>query len=61
MKKDPSRAPKEGSPKAQEPQAAPSVGWNLEQLKKTAASRGIPLEVLVARMVEQYLKEDKQS
>ena len=32
--------------------------FNLEQLKKTAASRGISVEKLVAQMVQQYLKED---
>ncbi len=31
----------------------------VEELKKTAASRGISVEKLIAQMVEQYLKEDK--
>lgn len=31
---------------------------SLDQLKKMAASRGIPLEKLIAQMVQQYLKED---
>jgi hypothetical protein len=31
---------------------------SLEQLKKTAASRGISVEKLIAQMVQQYLKED---
>ena len=30
----------------------------LEELKKTAASRGIPVGKLIAQMVQQYLKED---
>jgi hypothetical protein len=32
----------------------------MEELRKTAASRGIPVETLIAQMVEQYLKEDKK-
>lgn len=32
----------------------------MEELKKTAASRGIPVDKLIAQMVEQYLKEDKK-
>ena len=36
----------------------PQSAFNLEQLKKTAASRGISVEKLVAQMVAQYLKED---
>lgn len=31
----------------------------LEELKKTAKSRGISLEKLLAQMVQQYLKESK--
>jgi hypothetical protein len=31
--------------------------FTLDQLKKMAASRGIPVERLVAQMVQQYLKE----
>lgn len=46
---------------AKQPSNSKSMAeWNLEQLKKTAISRGIPLEKLVAQMVEQYLKEDKK-
>jgi hypothetical protein len=37
--------------------ALPLGQYNLEQLKKMAASRGIPLEKMVAQMVQQYLKE----
>ena len=37
--------------------AMPLGQYNLEQLKKMAASRGIPLEKMVAQMVQQYLKE----
>jgi hypothetical protein len=33
--------------------------YALQELKKTAASRGITVEQLVAQMVAQYLKEDK--
>jgi hypothetical protein len=47
---------------AKKPAGMPSNGmplgqYNLEQLKKMAASRGIPLEKMVAQMVQQYLKE----
>ena len=37
--------------------AMPLGQYNLEQLKKMAESRGIPLEKMVAQMVQQYLKE----
>jgi hypothetical protein len=37
--------------------ALPLGQYNLEQLKKMAASRGISLEKMVAQMVQQYLKE----
>ena len=30
----------------------------MEELRKTAKSRGIPVEKLIAQMVQQYLKED---
>ena len=33
----------------------------MEELRKTAASRGIPVEKLIAQMVQQYLKEDKDA
>ena len=39
--------------------AKPVSQWTLDELKKTAASRGIPVEKLIAQMVEQYLQEDK--
>ncbi len=32
----------------------------MEELKKTAASRGISVEKLIAQMVQQYLAEDKK-
>jgi hypothetical protein len=32
--------------------------YTLDQLKKMAASRGIPVEKLLAQMVSQYLKEN---
>lgn len=38
--------------------AVPQSQYSLEQLKKMAASRGIPVEKLIAQMVQQYLKED---
>lgn len=34
--------------------------FTLEELKKTAISRGIPVEKLIAQMVQQYLKEPKK-
>jgi hypothetical protein len=40
--------------------AMPLGQYNLEQLKKMAASRGISLEKMVAQMVQQYLKEGGQ-
>ena len=48
---------------AKKPAGMPSNGmplgqYNLEQLKKMAASRGISVEKMVAQMVQQYLKED---
>jgi hypothetical protein len=39
--------------------SVPQAQFSLEQLKKMAASRGIPVEKLIAQMVQQYLKEDK--
>jgi hypothetical protein len=49
-------------PKPFRPSNAKSLAqWNMEQLKKTADSRGIPLAKLIAQMVEQYLKEEKES
>ena len=50
------------APVAKKPAVLPSNAmplgqYNLEQLKKMAASRGIPLEKMVAQMVQQYLKE----
>jgi predicted DNA binding CopG/RHH family protein len=35
------------------------IQFSLDELKKTAASRGIPIETLIAQMVQQYLAEDK--
>jgi hypothetical protein len=40
--------------------AKPVSEFTLEELKKTALSRGIPLEKLVAQMVQQYLAEGKK-
>ena len=39
----------------------PVSQFTLEELKKTAISRGIPVEKLIAQMVQQYLAEDKKS
>ena len=60
-------APKPGPPKKAQPvpprgapsNAVPLAQYNLEQLKKMAASRGLSVEKLVAQMVQQYLKEQK--
>jgi hypothetical protein len=38
----------------------PVSAWTMDELKKTAASRGIPVEKLIAQMVQQYLAEDKK-
>jgi predicted DNA binding CopG/RHH family protein len=39
----------------------PASEHTLEELKKTAKSRGIPLEKLIAQMVQQYLEESKKN
>jgi hypothetical protein len=41
------------------PRAQAKREWNLDQLKKIAKSRGIPLQKLVAQMVEEYLSQEK--
>ena len=48
-------------PKKQAPpsNAKPVTAFTLEELKKTAKSRGISVEKLVAQMVQQYLAESK--
>jgi hypothetical protein len=53
---------------AKKPLGAQGLGSNskstsqftLEELKKTAISRGIPVEKLIAQMIQQYLKEEKK-
>jgi hypothetical protein len=40
--------------------AKPQSAYTLDELKKTAQSRGISVEKLVAQMVQQYLAEDKK-
>jgi len=40
--------------------AKPLTAFTLDELKKTALSRGISVEKLVAQMVQQYLAEDKK-
>ena len=54
-------APKAGAkvpaPKGAPSNAIPLAQYNLEQLQKMAASRGLTVEKLVAQMVQQYLKE----
>jgi hypothetical protein len=34
--------------------------YTLDELKKTANSRGIPVAKLIAQMIEEYLREDKK-
>jgi hypothetical protein len=41
--------------------AKPVSAFTMEELKKTAASRGITVEKLIAQMVQQYLAEDKKT
>ena len=60
-------APKKIPTPGQAPKPAPRFSnqktqgqFAMEELKKTALSRGIPVETLIAQMVEQYLKEDKK-
>ena len=60
---DPAKKPVQ--PKSPKPAPRPSNSRTLsenamDELKKTAASRGITVEKLIAQMVEQYLKEDKK-
>jgi hypothetical protein len=50
----PAKAP---LPKGAPSNAIPLAQYNLEQLQKMAASRGLTVEKLVAQMVQQYLKE----
>jgi hypothetical protein len=38
----------------------PVSAFTLDELKKTAKSRGIPVEKLIAQMVQQYLGESKK-
>ena len=40
--------------------AKPISQYTLDELKKTALSRGISVEKLVAQMVQQYLKEGQE-
>jgi hypothetical protein len=40
--------------------AKPLTAFTMDELKKTANSRGIPVEKLIAQMVQAYLAEDKQ-
>jgi hypothetical protein len=39
----------------------PVSQFTLEELKKTAASRGISVEKLIAQMVQNYLQEGKKA
>ena len=48
---------KASAPKGAPSNAIPLAQYNLEQLQKMAASRGLTVEKLVAQMVQQYLKE----
>jgi hypothetical protein len=41
--------------------AKPVTQHTMDELKKTALSRGISVEKLIAQMVQQYLAEDKKS
>jgi len=47
-------------PKGAPSNAIPLAQYNLEQLQKMAASRGLTVEKLVAQMVQQYLKESPE-
>jgi hypothetical protein len=53
----PKPAAKAAAPKGAPSNAIPLAQYNLEQLQKMAASRGLTVEKLVAQMVQQYLKE----
>jgi hypothetical protein len=56
-------APKPGPGKKPAPQFSnqrSQKDFAMEELKKTAASRGISVEKLIAQMVQQYLAEDKK-
>ena len=56
----PGKAAKPLPPKGAPSNAVPLAQYNLEQLQKMAASRGLSVEKLVAQMVQQYLKEQKE-
>ena len=56
MAPEPAKKPKPFVPS----NAKPVTEYTLDELKKTAASRGITVEKLVAQMVQQYLAEDKK-
>lgn len=46
-------------PKGAPSNAVPLAQYNLAQLQQMASSRGLSVEKLVAQMVQQYLKEQK--
>jgi len=56
----PKPAAKAPLPKGAPSNAIPLAQYNLEQLQKMAASRGLTVEKLVAQMVQQYLKESPE-
>jgi hypothetical protein len=56
----PKPAAKAPLPKGAPSNAIPLAQYNLEQLQKMAASRGLSVEKLVAQMVQQYLKETSE-
>ena len=41
--------------------AKPVTAFTMDELKKTAKSRGIPVEKLIAQMVQEYLAQDKKA
>ena len=55
----PPQNPGGGKPAPKPSNAKTPAEFAMQELKKTAASRGIPVEKLIAQMVQEYLKEGK--
>ncbi len=50
-----------GKPVPRPSNAKSPADFAMAELKKTAASRGITVEKLIAQMVEEYLREGKEA
>ena len=56
----PPQGPGGGKPAPKPSNAKNPAEFAMQELKKTAASRGITVEKLIAQMVQEYLKEGKE-